>query len=213
MNNYLKLLLHLKQFEGDGKMHPIEQLFPELSLDEKFNIFYELEEEGLISFTGRVTKYDSYLFEKNLLTGESKITESPFNKITVEANNDEYIAKITFKGSKYLKEELEMQEKGKYNINVSGKRASNTFVIESKNVTIDNRKDFATKIEKIIKTIKEDESIDNALKEKAITDFKKAKKEVEKSGNLPENIMKGILQYGAQIGSIGSLLFQLFANS
>ena len=211
MNNYLKLLLHLKQFEGDGKMHPIEQLFPDLTTREKGNIFKELVDENFIVLTGREPRYDSYIFEKNIMTGESKITKSPFNKLNREMEENEYKAKITFMGSKYLKEEIEMQEKGKYNINVSGSGANNTFVIESNNVTIENKPDFSKKIEKIIETLKSDKSISDELREKAISDFQKAKIEVNNSGKLPEKIMKGILQYGAQIGSIGSLLYQLFA--
>jgi len=213
MNNYLKLLLHLKQFEGDGKMHPIEQLFPDLTTSEKRNIFKELVDEKFIVLTGREPRYDSFIFEQNMLTGESKVTESPFNRLNREIEENEYKGKITFKGSKYLKEELEMQEKGKYNINVSGSGANNTFVIESNNVTIENRPDFSKKIEKIIETIKSDNSIDDELRVKAISDFQNAKMEVNKSGKLPEKIMKGILQYGAQIGSIGSLLYQLFATA
>jgi hypothetical protein len=211
MNNYLKLLLHLKHFEGDGKMHPIEDLFPELTLDEKKNIFNELVEENFIILSGREERYLSFMVEKNILTGETNMIENPMNEHILHSEPDKYKAKITFKGSKYLKEELEMQEKGKYNINVTGSGANNTFVIESNNVTIDNKPDFSKKIEKIIETIKSDNAIDEELKAKAISDFQNAKIEVNKSGKLHEKIVKSILQYGAQIGSIGSLLYQLFA--
>jgi len=212
MNNYIKLLLHLKQFEGDSKMHSIEHLFPYFSIKEMGTIFNELVEEKLIVLSGREIKYDTFLFENNLLTGETKWTESPLNKFNKETEPNEFKAKITFKGSKYLKEELEMQEKGKYNINVSGSGANNTFVIESNNVTIDNKPDFSKKIEKIIETLNSDDSINDELRKKAISDFQNAKIEVNKSGKLSEKIMKGILQYGSQISSIGSLIYQLFAN-
>lgn len=213
MNNYLKLLLHLKQFEGDGKMHKIEQLFPEINIKEIGSIVKELENEKFIQLTGREPKYDSFFVDFNSMTNETKWTESPLNKLNRQQEENEYKAKITFAGSKYLKEELQMQELGKYNINVSGKGANNTFVIESNNVTIDNRPDFSSKVDKIIDTIKSDESISDELKYKAIEEFKIAKTEVNKSGKLPEKIMKGILQYGAQIGSIGSLLYQLFVTN
>lgn len=209
MNNYLKLLLHLKQFEGDGKIHPIEHLFPDLTTLEKKIIFEELVNENFISLIGREPKYDSFIFEKNILTGESKITESPFNKFNRKNEQDVYKAKITFKGSKYLKEELQMQESGKYNINVSGSGANNTFVMESSNFKIENKPDFTKKIEKIIETIKSDETIDIDLKEKAILEFQKASTAVNKTGKLTEKIFNGIMQYGSQISSIGSLIYQL----
>jgi len=210
MNNYLTLLLHLKQFEGDGKMHPIEQLFPDLTTDEKGNIFKELVVEDFIILSGREPRYDSYIFGQNIVTGKSKITESPFNKLNREIEPIEYKAKITFKGSKYLKEELEMQQSGKYNINVSGQGANNTFVIESNNVTVDNKPDFSKKVEKIIETLKSDKAISEDLKEKAISAFHQAEMEVKETGKLPKKLMKGILQYGSQISSIGSFVCKLF---
>ena len=125
---------------------------------------------------------------------------------------DEYKAKITFAGAKYLKEEIQMQESGKYNINVSGAGANNTFVIESNNVTIENKPDFTAKIEEIINAVKSDNSISAELKQQAIADLEQASIEVNRTGKLPEKLLKGILEYGSQIGSIGSLLLSLFSN-
>ncbi len=212
MNNYMKLLYHLKQFEGDGKFHPIEQLFPDLTTNEIGNVLKELVDEKFIQLTGREPKYDSFVFEKNILTGETKWTESPFNKLNRLQEPDEYKAKITFAGAKYLKEEIQMQESGKYNINVSGTGTNNTFVIESNNVTIENKPNFTAKIEEIINALKSDQSITSELREQVISDLQQASLEVNKSGKLPEKLMKEILEYGSQIGSIGSLLLSLFAN-
>lgn len=212
MNNYLKLLLHLKQFEGDGKEHPIEHLFPDTPKNEVKSILQELADEGFIKYSGREERYLSFIVEQNLLTNESKWTESPFNDHILNSEPPPFKAKITFKGSRHLKEELQMQESGKYNINVSGEGANNTFVIESNNVTIDNRPNFSKTVDKIIDTLKSDQSVDSDLKEKAILELQNAKLEVEKTGKLPEKLMKGILQYGSQISSIGSMIYQLLTT-
>ena len=212
MNNYMKLLYHLKQFEGDGKFHSIEQLFPDLTVKEIENFLKELVDEKFIQLTGREPRYDSFVVDVNILTGESKWTEDPFNKIKRLQEPEEYKAKITFAGAKYLKEEIQMQESGKYNISVSGAGANNTFVIESNNVTIENKPDFTAKIEEIINAVKSDQSISNELRQQAIADLQQASLEVNKSGKIPEKLMKGILEYGSQIGSIGSLLLSLFTS-
>ncbi len=212
MNNYMKLLYHLKQFEGDGKFHPIEQLFLDSTTNEIGNILKELLDEKFIQLTGREPIYETFLFEKNLMTGESSLTESPLNKLKKLQEPDEYKAKITFAGAKYLKEEIQMKESGKYNINASGAGSNNTFVIESNNVTSENKPNFTAKIEEIINALKLDQSISSELREKAILDLQQASNEVSKTGKLPEKLVKGILEYGSQIGSIGSLLFSLFSN-
>lgn len=212
MNNYLKLLLHLKQFDGDGKLHPVENLFSDISINDLKSILEELSEEGLIKYTGHEERYLSFILEQNIFTNKTKITESPLNEHVLNSEPDQFKAKITFKGSKYLKEELQMQESGKYNINVSGQGANNTFVIESNNVTIENKPDFRIKIEEIIDILKSDKTIDTELRVKAISDLTEAKEQVNNTGKLPEKLMKGILQYGSQISSIGSLLCNLFGT-
>ena len=73
MNNYMKLLYHLKQFEGDGKFHPVEQLFPDLTTNEIGNVLKELVDEKFIQLTGREPKYDSFVFEKNILDRKSVV--------------------------------------------------------------------------------------------------------------------------------------------
>lgn len=208
----MKLLLYLKQFEGDGKMHEIESLFPKLSLTEKKNIFKELEEEKLITLSGREPRYYSHTIEKNILTNETQITESPFNKMIDESEPEMFKAKLTFKGAKYLKEEIEMKESGKYNINVSGEATNNTFVIESNKTTINNKPEFKNKIDKIIEVLKSDQSISSELRQTAISDFETAKESVGKTGKLPEKITKGILQHGSEISSIASLVLQVMSG-
>ena len=112
MNNYIKLLLHLKQFDGDGKMHPVEHIFPDTSTNDIKSILNELSEEGLIKYAGQEERYLSFVVSKNILTGETSSVESPFNDQILNSEPEPFKAKITFKGSKYLKEELQMQESG-----------------------------------------------------------------------------------------------------
>ncbi|ELR70191.1 hypothetical protein C900_03876 [Fulvivirga imtechensis AK7] len=212
MNNYLKLLLYLKQFEGDGKMHPIEHLFPGLTLKEKKAIFNELVVERLIAMEGRETKYDSFIMEANLVTGKTKWTESPLNELNQRVKEDEFRAKITFRGSKYLKEELQMQNEDKYSINVSGTSTNNTFVIESRDVTINNRNNASYKLDEIIEILKKDDTINEEERTSIVGDFVQAKQAINQTGKLPERLMKSILEYGSQFSSIGNFIFSLFQS-
>lgn len=212
MNNYLKILLHLKQFEGDGKYHEVEPLFNDMTSSELKNVLQELADEELLKFTGRETRYDSFIVEKNILTGETNITESPFNEINRNSEPSPLKAKITFKGSKYLKEEIEMKESGKYNIAVTGSGANNTFVIESKNVDIDNKPTFNNQIEKIIDQVNNDSTIDNSTKEQVLSTLQTAKNEVDQKGKVSSEVVKKILEYGSNISSIGQLVLGLFTG-
>lgn len=210
MSNYLRLLLHLKQFDGDGKLHPVEQLFPYTSVDDIKSILNELSEEGLIKYAGREERYLSFFVEQNILTNKTKWTESPLNEHILNSEPEPFKAKITFKGSKYLKEELQMQETGKYNIAVTGQGATNNFVIESQNVTIDSKTNFATCADNIIETITNDNRIDNDIKAKVINDLTIAKKQVDQNGKVSGDTMKQILEYASNISSIGQLVLGLF---
>lgn len=106
MNYYIKMLLHLKQFEGDGKLHPMRSVFIELAPEFRRSIFKELYEEDLIVWAGEELE--------EILNDVSRKDECFISKI-INSAESQYWARITFKGSKYLKEELEMLERGKYN--------------------------------------------------------------------------------------------------
>lgn len=211
MNNYLKLLLYLKKFEGDGKMHFIEHLFPETTIEEIRNILIELAEEGLIKYSGREERSLSFFVEKNIVTGETKTTQSPFNEHILNSKPEEFKGKITFKGSKYLKEELQMQDMGKYNIAVTGPGANNTFVIESQNVKIKNESTFNDQVDRVIAQIDKDDTIESPVKVELINDLQLAKKEFNQKGKVPQELIKNIFQYGSDISSIGQLLLGLFS--
>lgn len=105
MNNYLKILLHLKKYEGDGKLYSVEELFPEKHHDEIKKLLVELQDEKLIRFSGRDSDMiEAFFLERALSTGEQIPTPEP----------EPFKAQITLKGSIYLKEELQMIESGKY---------------------------------------------------------------------------------------------------
>lgn len=204
MNNYLKVLLYLKKSEGDGKLHEVESILSDIDKEERKEIFIELAREDLIQLDGgRYTGLGIIVGNRNKTSktfGGDKVEYIPFS------------AKITFKGSKYLKEELQMQESGKYNIAVTGQGTTNNFVIESQNVTIDNKAKFANRADKIIDTINNDSSIDNNIKSKIINDLSNAKKQADQNGKVSGNLIKQILEYGSNISSIGQLVMGLFTR-
>lgn len=205
-NNYLKILLYLKQFEGDGLMHDIEDLLPELSVEQKKVIFQELADENLIKFKGHEEQYISFVVEHNPLSKQTKWTESPLNEIVKNSPPNRFKAKITFKGIKFLKEEIQMKESGKYNINVSGDNGNNNFIIESK---IDNRQKTINKIGQIIYSIETDNSISKELKEQSINTMNQTKEEVDSHGSISKKTMTKLLSLADQVSSVGSFLLGL----
>ena len=199
MNNYLKVLLYLKQFEGDGKFHEVESLLSDIDKDEKKEIFVELAREDLIHLDGgRHTGFP-------IIIGYRDGSRKSFGGDNIRY--EPYTAKITFKGSKYLKEELEMTDKGKYNINVDGNSTANV-IIESPGATINNKTEIINTAKTIIKTIETDNSVDNATKQQAIGDLNQFIAEVEKGKPNGDTVNK-VLTLGSNIASIGSLVISL----
>jgi hypothetical protein len=211
MNNYLRLLLYLKTFEGDGNEHMVEHLFPENTITEIKNILQELSDEGLVKYLGREERYLSFTVEQNILTNKTKWTDGPLNDHILNSDPPPFKAKITFKGSKYLKEELQMQESGKYNISVNGEGAVNNFVIDSQNVSINNKTSFASRADHIIDLVKSDQSINEDIKAQVVNDVTIAKTQINQSGKISGDLMKRILEYGSNISSIGQLVLGLFS--
>lgn len=136
MNNYIKVLLYLKQFEGDRNYHNVENILTGMPFKHLVAILDELKEQEFIKLTGREQRYDSFIYTKNIISGESTLEESPFNELN-KLPPKPYQGMITFKGSRYLKEELEMQQSGKYNINVTNGSTAN-LILESQNSNIAN---------------------------------------------------------------------------
>lgn len=201
-NNFLKILLHLKQFEGDGKFHEIESVLDNIDQTEKRDIIEELAREDLIYLDG------------GHMTGLPLIGfgDGRGNVKWIGGDNEKseyvpYSGKLKFKGSKYLKEELEMTDKGKYNIKVDGNSTANV-IIGSPGATINNKTEIVDKVKTIIKTIENDNSIDTSTKQNAIGDFNNLLKEVEQETKNPATIEK-IFSLGGNISSIGSLVVSL----
>lgn len=207
MNNYLKVLLYLKKYEGDGQYHEIESLFPNLSIKQQEAIFRELEGEDFIKLTGREQRFDNFIFEVNHFTGQSKITESPLNALN-DLPPKPFSAKLTFKGSKYLKEELEMQNSGKYNINIGNSSTAN-LILESDNAVIHNSSQVHEQIKEIVDTIKKDETLSDAKKSEAIAVFQKAENELSTTRKISKLTLREILATGSDISTIGTAVAAL----
>lgn len=199
MNNYFKVLLYLKQFEGDGKFHEVESLLTGIDSEEKKEIFGALAREGLIHLDGG--QYTGL----PIIIGYRDGTSKTFGGDNIRY--EPYTAILTFKGSKYLKEELEMEEKGKYNIKVDGNSTANV-IIGSPGATINNKTEIIDKVKNIIKTIEDDNSIDASTRENAIDNFNQLLTEIEQGKKNALTIEK-IFSLGGNISSIGSLVVSL----
>ncbi len=199
MNNYLKVLLYLKQFEGDGKFHEVESLLNDIDKDEKKEIFIELAREDLVHLDGgRYTGLP-------IIIGYRDGTSRTFGGDNIEY--EPYSAKITFKGSKYLKEELEMTDKGKYNIKVEGNSTANV-IISSPGATINNKTEIIDKVKHIVETLKTDNTLNQIEKQEAIDTFIQLENEIV--ADKPKSVtIDKVLTIGAKVASIGSLVIAL----
>ena len=200
-NNYHKILLFLKQFEGDGKFHEIESVLGDIDAKEKEEILGELAHEELIYLEG------------GTWTGLPLMGFFGGGKVEWIGGRNEFSkyepfrGKIKFKGSKYLKEHIEMADKGKYNIKVDGNSTANV-IIGSPGATINNRSEIVDKVKTIINTIENDKSIDESTRQDAIGYFNQLLKEVDLNTKNLSNIEK-IFSLGGNISSIGSLVISL----
>lgn len=200
LKNYLKILLHLKQFEGDGQLQIIEDV---IDADKKLKseIFGELVREEFIKLEGghdNSAAFIGYPEGSKIRYSRPKsedVVYSPFK------------GKLTFKGSKYLKEELAMIENNKYTFTVGDNSTAN-FIVNSPYSTINNKTEIIEKAKTIIGKIKSDNSIDKTAKENAINSINQLITEVENNSTSKETI-KEILTTGAKIASIGSLVASL----
>ena len=201
MNNNLKVLLYLKQFDGDGKFHEVESILGDLKKDEKEEILFELAREEMLYLDG------------GKWTGLPLMAFFGGGQVDFIGGSDEhseyipYKGKLRFKGSKYLKEELEMIDKNKYHINVGDGSTANV-IIGSPHATINNKPEIINKTRTIIKTIENDNSVDNTTKQQAIGDLNQFITEVEQGSPNKETVDK-VLTLGSNIASIGSLVISL----
>lgn len=195
MKYHIFTLQYLKEREDDGQMHNLKYLFPNLPTSSKKVIFKDLAEANLIKFV-------SGKLEDNI-EGESEFINYTFKKLGMR----ELMGEITFSGAKFLKEEIYMEESGKYNINYVEWVEENIIVDQSDYTAIHSKPDFSEKLDQIIQILKADESITEE-KEMAISDFHNAKVKVNSSGKLPDELWYIISEY-QKIESIAGLIDDL----
>jgi hypothetical protein len=189
-NNYLQILLYLKQFEGDGRMHSVEEQLV-VEHNQKISILIELaREEYIVLHGGHHASSVSF--------GDGKTYGGGY--ISAEA-------KITFKGSKYLKEELQMIDNNRYNIHIGDNSTAN-LIMHSPGSTIHNKVQTQKKITKIIETLKEDKAIDITTRDNAILILNNLESEIE-AGEPTRDTWNKVLAVGANIASVGSLVLAL----
>lgn len=200
MNNYLKVLSYLNQFYGDSEFHNIENVVGDVSHKVKEDIFVALVREKYILLEGGRDNSGAFIgfgdgSGRVKMFGPEKITYFPFE------------GKLTLKGARHLKEELEMEDKNKYHINVGDGSTANV-IIGSPHATINNKSEVINKAKTIVKTIENDNSIDNTTKQQAIGDINQFIEEVE-HGNPKKETVDKVLTLGSNISSIGSLVISL----
>lgn len=203
INNYLKVLSYLKQYEGDEEYHNIEIILNGVEKETQRKIFKQLQDEGLIKITGGPAHV--YSFGKNVRSGYGS-RDVQWSRFKL-GEDTEYKGKITFKGSKYLKEELKSINDHNYNIQIGNNTTANV-IFQSPNASIHNKTKNLEQIEKIIKTIEDDKSIDLSQKNKAINIFNNLSTEI-KNGAPSQSTINNALVIGASIASIGSLVLSL----
>lgn len=208
-NNYIKILAYLNQFAGDSKLYNIEDFLKQLALGNKESkeILTELSTNGFINFDGGYKKAG----------GVTLYTRDRETKRNIKTFDSSYItdyipfkAKITLKGSKYLKEELQMQESGKYTFNFHGSTNTNNIAIESKYVNFNNQNQVQGKIDEIISLISRDNNINPELQKEAIQVFEEVRTEAV-SGKIQETLIDKMINYGDKISSIASFILSLIS--
>jgi hypothetical protein len=212
MNNYQIILMYLKQFEGDGQYHPIEQLFTGISLIVVKDLLKELEGNGLIKFKGRENRFDRYEVSSNLLTQEVTIKSDIQNQFNRQNSLKPLQAMLTFNGSKYLKEEIQMKENGKYNISVNGQGTIQNVVIESNNFSINSPTELARQIEEIVTVLRNDSTVNDELRKQINQDLQVLKANIINEVKIPNRLFEKILRYGSEVSSIGQLTISLLSS-
>jgi len=173
-----------------------------MSIKEKREIFGELSHKDLIYLDGR--RHSGLPL---MGFGDAKGNMKWIGGHDVHSEYLPYSGKLKFKGSKYLKEELEMIDQNKYSISI-GENASANVIISSPGATINNKTKIIDKAKTIIKTIENDNLIDAETKQQAIGDITHFIKEVE-DGKPNNNTLTKVLTLGSNISSIGSLVISL----
>ncbi len=194
-NYYLKVLLHLKQFEGDGLVHEIESIFANAERNQIENILRELSCENYIRLEG----------------GNYGMLPIMYFPDDVQNNPENYSQKyvpfsasITPAGIKYLKELLTTNS-NYYSINLG---PNSNLIINSPGAAINNNPEIIKLVQEIIKTLENDSAINNDDKTEAVQSFQQLETEI-KSGNAMPSTFEKIITLGEKISSIGSFVITL----
>jgi hypothetical protein len=99
-----------------------------------------------------------------------------------------------------------MIDNNRYNITIGDNSVANV-IMNSAGSTINNRQS-REKVDKIIETLQNDQNIDNATREDAISTFTLLRTEVE-AGNRSQDTWNKVLTIGANVASVGSLVLAL----
>jgi hypothetical protein len=193
MNNYIKILIHLRQFADDTELHNIHSFLDDLGLTKK------KQKESILS---DLRKMEFIVYDGGTKGGELIID----GKTCGEFYEKEFEAKITIEGLLHLKQELEMQKQGSYNFKIEGN--NNHVIIESKNVTIKAKDELEDLIQAALKAIEMDDSIQLEIKETYKGTFYKLRTEISEN-KLDQNTIKEIITIGDSLSSIGSFVLSI----
>jgi uncharacterized protein YegP (UPF0339 family) len=198
MNNYIRILVFLREFAGDTNFHIIHDFLNDIGLidnSKKKTILSELSSLGLL-------KYDGGRKGGQIILGSREGKTKTFGDFW----DKKYEAKITIEGLKYLKEELEMEKQGSYNFKIEG--SNNQVVIDSKNVTIKAKDEVETLIQSVIKSIEADNTIQLETKDIYKRTFYKLRTEVSQD-KLNQDTLKEAITIGDSVSSIGSFVLSI----
>lgn len=202
INNYLKILSYLKTFEGDEEYHEMESVLVGVVEETKHKIFRELKKEELILLTGGPAPI--YSFGRTTRDGYGG-RDVQWNRVKI-GENTPFKGKITFKGSKHLRDELQLFDNNKINIHVGNNSTAN-MILNSSSSTISNN--ASSQIDRIIETLKKDKpSLNDQTFDIAISTFELLKAEID-TGKSTQDTWTKVLSIGANISSIGSLVLTL----
>lgn len=202
MNNYIKVLSYLKQYEGDAKYHNLENVF-DLDKDTLKAVLIKLRDHKFMLLKGGYHNTDAVVA---FGYGNGRVkTLYPPHEVYFP-----FEGQITFEGSKYLKEEMKSSKKSspsKFNLK-AGKNANVNVIFNSANSTIQSNPELASKLEKIIEVLEQDKQIDKQRQNEAIQVFSQLKTEQE-GGTITKATVTKAMELGSNISSIGSLVLSV----
>jgi hypothetical protein len=194
MNNYIKLLDSLDSFAGDGQFHKVHSLLESMGFntDEKKRSFlFELSSHDLINFDG-----GSKGSEISFSSESGRKTFGGFWE-------KEFEAKITIKGSEYLKENKPKNDTG---VSINGN--NNQVVLGSHNFTVYQSQEIDDLIKNIKDIISRDQNLAHDYKMQSISAFEQLQSEVTEK-KISKGTWSKIISIGSDISSIASLLLML----